>query len=67
MGTDTDIQCEDIGIKSEDMVQMLGINIEQKMIITSHVKEVISNCECQTNALKQKSKILNTKTKMLCG
>ncbi len=28
--TDTDFQCEGINIKSEDMVKMLGINIDKK-------------------------------------
>ncbi len=28
--TDTDFQCEGINIKSEDMVKMLGINIDNK-------------------------------------
>ncbi len=39
--TDTDFQCEGINIKSEDMVKMLGINIDKKMKFTSHVTEVI--------------------------
>ncbi len=30
MDTDTDFQCEGINIKSEDMVKMLGINIDKK-------------------------------------
>ncbi len=63
--TDTDFQCEGINIKSEDMVKMLGINIDKKLKFTSHVTEVIRKCTYQLNALKRKSKILNTKTKML--
>ncbi len=35
------------------------------MKFTSHVIEVIRKCAYQLNALKRKSKILNTKTKML--
>ncbi len=31
--TDTDFQCEAINIKSEDMVKMLGINIDKKIKI----------------------------------
>ncbi len=62
---DTDFQCEGINIKSKDMVKMLGINIDKKLKFTSHVTEVIRKCAYQLNALKQKSKILNTKTKML--
>ncbi len=49
------------------MVKMLGININKtkKLKFTSHVTDVIRKCAYQQNALKQKSKILNTKTKML--
>ncbi len=46
------------------MVKMLGINIDKKLKFTSHVTEVIRKCTYQLNALKRKSKILNTKTKM---
>ncbi len=35
--TDTDFQCEGINIKSEDIVKMLGINIDKKLKFTSHV------------------------------
>ncbi len=63
--TDTDIQCEGINIKSEDMVKMLGIKLIKKLKFTSHVTEGIRKYAYQLNALKQKSKILNTKTKML--
>ncbi len=61
----TDFQCEGINIKSEDMVKMLGNHIDKKLKFTSHVTEVIRKCAYQLNALKRKSKILNTKTKML--
>ncbi len=37
----------------------------KKLKFTSHVTEVIRKCAFQLNALKWKSKILNTKTKML--
>ncbi len=37
--TDTYFQCEGINIKSEDMVKMLGINIDKRMKFTSHVTE----------------------------
>ncbi len=47
------------------MVKMLGINIDKKLKFTSHVTEVIRKCAYQLNALKRKTKILNTKTKML--
>ncbi len=60
--TDTDFQCESINIKSEDMVKMLGINIDKKLKFTFHVTEVIRKCTYQLNALKRNSKILNTKT-----
>ncbi len=63
--TDTDFQCEGINIKSEDMVKMFGINIDKKLKFTSYVTEVIRKCAYQLNALKRKSKILNTKKKML--
>ncbi len=49
--TDTDYQCEGINIKSEDMVKMLGINIDKKLKFTSHVTEVIRKCAYQLNAL----------------
>ncbi len=60
--TDTDFQCECINIKPEDMVKMSGI---KKLKFTSHVTEGIRKCAYLLNALKRKSKILNTKTKML--
>ncbi len=66
--TDTDFQGEGITIKSQDMVKMLGINIDKILKFTYHVTEVIRKCAYQLNALnmlKRKSKILNTKTKML--
>ncbi len=63
--TDTDFQCGGINIKSEDMVKMLGINIDKYLKFTSHVTQVIRKYKYQLNAWKRKSKILNTKIKML--
>ncbi len=48
--TDTDFQCEGINIKAEDMVKMLGINIDKKLKFNSHVTEVIRKCAYQLNA-----------------
>ncbi len=62
--TDTDLECEGISIKSEEVVKMLGINIDKKLKFTFHITEVIRKYIYQLNALKQKSKILNTTTKM---
>ncbi len=45
--TDTAFQCEGINIKSEDMVNILGINIDKKLKFTSHVTEVIRKCAYQ--------------------
>ncbi len=42
--TDRDCQCEGINIKSEDMVKMLGMNIDKELKFTSHVTEVIRKC-----------------------
>ncbi len=41
MDTNTDFQCEDINIKSEDMVKMLGINIDKNLKFTSPFTGVI--------------------------
>ncbi len=49
---DTGFQCEVINIKSEDMIKILGINIEKKLKFTSIVTEVIRKCAYQRNALK---------------
>ncbi len=55
--TDTDFQCEGINIKSEDMVKMLGINIDKnRKKFTSHVTEVIRKCAYQLDALNENPK-----------
>ncbi len=64
MDTDTDVQYEDISINSEDMVKMLGINIDiNKLKFISFVIEV--KMRISSECFKAKIKKYNTKTKML--
>ncbi len=51
--------------KSRRYGKNIGINIDKKLKFNSHITEVIRKCAYQLNALKWKSKILNTETKML--
>ncbi len=57
--TDTDFQCEGINIKSEDMVKMLGINIDNKTEI--HLSCYRSNQKMCIPTECFKVKILNIK------
>ncbi len=57
--TDTDFQCESINIKSEDMVKMLGININKKTEI--HLSCYRSNQKICIPTQYFKAKIPNIK------
>jgi hypothetical protein len=62
---DVSLTLNELEIDSEPQVKLLGINVDKNLKFTTHVNVVIRKCARQLNVLKRKSRLLNTKTRLL--
>ncbi len=60
----TDFTLRDIVLPHEELVKLLGINVDQNLDFKFHVNEVCRKAGRQLNALRRKSKLLNTSSKL---
>ncbi len=58
-------ECKDIQIQADEIVKLLGIHIDDMLKFTEHVIRVIRKCGFQLDTMRQHSKLLNTKIKVL--